>query len=154
MALALIEPKGEQPGAVFPNFPPENSPLRLERFFPTVYQRYEERFVYGGPSSGRPRDHHPRGMGPGVAGLQTQRPTRHVRLARSRFHATGSILVNIIEPAECERAIRALCHTWPEPCGFARRRQEQLATQANAPAFCYFLPNEEDGEFSCHLDLD
>lgn len=49
MALALIEPKGDQPGAVFPNFPPENSPLRLERFFQTLYQRYEERFVYGAP---------------------------------------------------------------------------------------------------------
>jgi hypothetical protein len=49
MALALIEPKGEQAGAVFPGFPPEDSPLRLERFFQILYQRYEERFVYGAP---------------------------------------------------------------------------------------------------------
>jgi hypothetical protein len=47
MTLALIEPKGEQAGSVFPNFPPEESPLHLDRFFTTLYQRYEERFVYG-----------------------------------------------------------------------------------------------------------
>jgi hypothetical protein len=49
MALALIEPKGEQAGAVLPVFPPSDSPLRFDRFFDTLYQRYEERFVYGAP---------------------------------------------------------------------------------------------------------
>jgi hypothetical protein len=49
MSLALIEPRGAQPGAVFQGFPPEDSSLRLERFFQTLYQRYEERFVYGAP---------------------------------------------------------------------------------------------------------
>jgi hypothetical protein len=49
MTIALIEPKGDQAGYVFPGFPPDDSPLRLELFFQTLYQRYEERFVYGAP---------------------------------------------------------------------------------------------------------
>jgi hypothetical protein len=49
MSLALVEPKGDLPGSVVPDFPPEDSLLRLEKFFPTLYQRYEERFVYGAP---------------------------------------------------------------------------------------------------------
>jgi hypothetical protein len=49
MTIALIEPKGDQAGHVFPGFPPDDSPLRLEPFFQTLYQRYEERFVYGAP---------------------------------------------------------------------------------------------------------
>jgi hypothetical protein len=49
MTIALIEPKGDEAGYVFPGFPPDDSPLRLEPFFQTLYQRYEERFVYGAP---------------------------------------------------------------------------------------------------------
>jgi hypothetical protein len=49
MSLALVEPKGELAGSVVPDFPPEDSLLRLDKFFPTLYQRYEERFVYGAP---------------------------------------------------------------------------------------------------------
>ena len=49
MTIALIEPKGDQAGCVFPGFPPDDSPLRLEPFFQTLYRRYEERFVYGAP---------------------------------------------------------------------------------------------------------
>jgi hypothetical protein len=49
MALALVEPKGELAGSIVPDFPPKESLLRLENFFPTLYQRYEERFVYGAP---------------------------------------------------------------------------------------------------------
>jgi hypothetical protein len=49
MALALIEPKGAHAGAVLSMFPPSDSPLQLDRFFDTLYQRYEERFVYGAP---------------------------------------------------------------------------------------------------------
>ncbi|MGA3308632.1 MAG: hypothetical protein ABSD08_08460 [Xanthobacteraceae bacterium] len=49
MALTLIEPKGDQPGSIFPNFPPVESSLHLSRFFSTLYQRYEERFVFGAP---------------------------------------------------------------------------------------------------------
>jgi hypothetical protein len=49
MSLALVEPTGTGAGAVFPGFPPAESPLHLQKFFQTLYQRYEERFVYGAP---------------------------------------------------------------------------------------------------------
>lgn len=49
IALGLIEPKGDRAGTVFPLFPPVDSSLRIETFFQTLYQRYEERFVYGAP---------------------------------------------------------------------------------------------------------
>jgi hypothetical protein len=49
MTLALIEPKGITAGSIFPGFPPTDSPLQLPLFFQTLYQRYEERFVYGAP---------------------------------------------------------------------------------------------------------
>lgn len=49
MTLALIEPKGAVAGNVVPDFPPADSPLQLGLFFQTLYQRYEERFVYGAP---------------------------------------------------------------------------------------------------------
>jgi hypothetical protein len=47
MALALIEPKGAQAGSVVPGFPLMGSALHLDRFFSDLYQRYEERFVFG-----------------------------------------------------------------------------------------------------------
>jgi hypothetical protein len=49
MSIALVEPKGTSVGTVFPAFPPSESPLLLKDFFKTLYQRYEERFVYGAP---------------------------------------------------------------------------------------------------------
>jgi hypothetical protein len=49
MTMALIEPQGSNAGAVVASFPPEESPLHLNGFFRTLYQRYEERFVYGAP---------------------------------------------------------------------------------------------------------
>jgi hypothetical protein len=49
MTLVLIEPKGAVAGNVVPAFPPADSPLLLKSFFSTLYQRYEERFVYGAP---------------------------------------------------------------------------------------------------------
>ncbi|HEV2099586.1 MAG TPA: hypothetical protein VGR45_11760 [Stellaceae bacterium] len=49
IALALIEPSGENAGTVFPGYPRQDSPLRLERFFDSLYQRYDERFVFGAP---------------------------------------------------------------------------------------------------------
>eukprot|EP01037_Dinobryon_pediforme_P013344 gene13344-13458_t len=49
MALALVEPKGDLAGCVFQGFPAENSPMNHQRFFKTLYQRYEERFVIGAP---------------------------------------------------------------------------------------------------------
>ena len=49
MALALVEPKGDQAGSVYQGFPLQDSPMHHARFFQTLYQRYEERFVYGAP---------------------------------------------------------------------------------------------------------
>jgi hypothetical protein len=49
MTIALIEPKGNAAGSVFTGFPPIKSPLHMSLFFQTLYQRYEERFVYGAP---------------------------------------------------------------------------------------------------------
>lgn len=50
MTMALIEPQGAAAGTVLDLFPPSGSPLLLQDFFGTLYQRYEERFVYGAPS--------------------------------------------------------------------------------------------------------
>ena len=49
MCIGPIEPKGEHAGSVFPNFPTAESPLHHQRFFRTLYQQYEDRFVYGAP---------------------------------------------------------------------------------------------------------
>lgn len=49
VALAMIEPRGPNAGDVLANFPPPDSPLRLERFFQTLYLRYEERYLFGAP---------------------------------------------------------------------------------------------------------
>jgi len=49
MAMALVEPKGDVAGTALASFPGTDSPLHLEGFFQTLYQRYEERFVYGAP---------------------------------------------------------------------------------------------------------
>jgi hypothetical protein len=49
MTIVLVEPKGDQPGSVFAGFPDAESPLQLSLFFKSLYQRYEERFVYGAP---------------------------------------------------------------------------------------------------------
>lgn len=49
MTMALIEPRGPNAGGVIEAFPPLDSPLYLSDFFRTLYQRYEERFVYGAP---------------------------------------------------------------------------------------------------------
>jgi hypothetical protein len=50
IALALIEPHGDQVGNIFAGYPTVQSPLHFERFFTSLYQQYEERFVYGAPS--------------------------------------------------------------------------------------------------------
>lgn len=49
VTLALIEPNGDRAGDTIVNFPPHDSPLRLEQFFSTLYLRYEERYVFGAP---------------------------------------------------------------------------------------------------------
>ena len=49
VALAMVEPKGDRAGDLLEGFPPTDSPLRIERFFQTLYQRYEERYLLGAP---------------------------------------------------------------------------------------------------------
>lgn len=49
VALAMIVPSGDRAGDVLENFPPVDSPLRLEQFFQTLYLRYEERYLFGAP---------------------------------------------------------------------------------------------------------
>lgn len=49
VAIAMIEPTGENAGSVLGDFPAEDSPLRIDRFFQTLYLRYDERYVFGAP---------------------------------------------------------------------------------------------------------
>jgi hypothetical protein len=49
VTLAMIEMTDGHAGYVLSEFPPHDSPLRLEQFFQTLYLRYEERYVFGAP---------------------------------------------------------------------------------------------------------
>ena len=49
ISLALIDTRDGAVGHPLPEFPPPDSPLRLERFFETLYRRYDERYVYSAP---------------------------------------------------------------------------------------------------------
>lgn len=48
VCLALVDPDINA-GQVLDTFPKADSPLRLERFFETLYMRYDERYVYSAP---------------------------------------------------------------------------------------------------------
>ena len=50
IALSLVETTGPLAGRSIDTFPPSQSPLRAERFFETVYRRYDERFVFAAPT--------------------------------------------------------------------------------------------------------
>lgn len=49
VALAMIESTGKSAGDVLREFPPTDSPLRIEEFFKALYMRYEERYLLGAP---------------------------------------------------------------------------------------------------------
>ncbi len=49
VGLALVETSGPNTGKLLDAFPPMKSPLRFERFFETIYRRYDERFVFSAP---------------------------------------------------------------------------------------------------------
>jgi hypothetical protein len=49
VALALVDPAGAVPGQVLESYPRTESALRAERFFDTLYLRYDERYVYSAP---------------------------------------------------------------------------------------------------------
>ena len=47
--MGLIDVGNDNIGQPLRVFPPPDSPLILERFFDTLYLRYDERFVYSAP---------------------------------------------------------------------------------------------------------
>jgi hypothetical protein len=49
VAFVLVHPSGPDAGKVLSNYPVAESPLRIERFFETLYLRYDERYVYSAP---------------------------------------------------------------------------------------------------------
>ena len=49
ISLAMIGTRDINIGQPLSDFPPPDSPLRLERFFETLYLRYDERYVYSAP---------------------------------------------------------------------------------------------------------
>ena len=49
ISLALIDIRAGAVGRPLPEFPPPDSPLRIEHFFETLYRRYDERYVYSAP---------------------------------------------------------------------------------------------------------
>lgn len=49
VALALVDPRKSSLGQVLASFPPPDSPLRADAFFKSIYERYDERYVYGAP---------------------------------------------------------------------------------------------------------
>ncbi len=50
VSMGLVKVRSGFAGRLLAGFPTEESPLHIERFFSTLYQRYEERFVYGAPN--------------------------------------------------------------------------------------------------------
>ena len=50
VALSLLETRGAEAGQLIGSYPPGDSPLRAERFFDTVYRRYDQRFVFSAPT--------------------------------------------------------------------------------------------------------
>lgn len=49
VSLMLLETSGPDIGGLLDTFPSSSSPLRVERFFDTIYKRYDERFVFAAP---------------------------------------------------------------------------------------------------------
>ena len=49
ISLALIDTRDGAVGQPLQDFPPLDSPLRLEHFFETLYRRYDDRYVYSAP---------------------------------------------------------------------------------------------------------
>ena len=49
IAMALVDVSQTNPGELVPDFPPGDSTLQFDRFFRTMYRRYDERYVVSAP---------------------------------------------------------------------------------------------------------
>lgn len=53
IAMAMIEVSGRRSGQLVTDFPEIDSPIHYERFFETLYRRYDERYVVSAPQLAR-----------------------------------------------------------------------------------------------------
>lgn len=53
IAMGMIEVGGRRMGELLTDFPPPDSPIRFDRFFHTLYARYDERYVVSAPQLAR-----------------------------------------------------------------------------------------------------
>ena len=53
IAMAMIEVSGRRSGQLVTDFPESDSPIHYERFFETLYRRYDERYVVSAPQLAR-----------------------------------------------------------------------------------------------------
>ena len=53
IAMAMIEASGRRSGELVTDFPASDSPIHFERFFDTLYRRYDERYVVSAPQLAR-----------------------------------------------------------------------------------------------------
>ena len=49
IAMALVEVEPANSGELYPDFPPDDSLVHIDRFFSTMYRRYDERYVVSAP---------------------------------------------------------------------------------------------------------
>ena len=49
IAMSLVEVSPGTPGELTPDFPPDDSTVHFDRFFNTLYRRYDERYVVSAP---------------------------------------------------------------------------------------------------------
>jgi hypothetical protein len=50
MSLVLVSPGDATLGEAVSTYPPPDSQLHFDRFFPNIYEQYDLRFVYGAPN--------------------------------------------------------------------------------------------------------
>ena len=50
IAMSLVEVSPDRVGELTPDFPPGNSQIHFDRFFETMYRRYDERYVVSAPA--------------------------------------------------------------------------------------------------------
>lgn len=83
IGMGLVEMRAGSRGELFEGYPADDSTLRLERFFSTLYLRYDERFVTSAPdlsSTTRRLEWDPRSPALGLPGLDYE--ARQIALER------------------------------------------------------------------------